>query len=106
MADAVINGKIQPTQTKAMDMSFHWLQDYECQQQFRIYWRPGKFNYANYWTKYHQESLHRNMCEEFLMPFTMLEMLRIEQHHQHTKAARAAKSNTNMGTWRGCDDPG
>jgi hypothetical protein len=37
MADAVINGKIQPKQTKAMDMKFHWLGDQECQQQFRIY---------------------------------------------------------------------
>jgi hypothetical protein len=34
MADAVINGKIQPKQTKAMDMRFHWLRDCECQQQF------------------------------------------------------------------------
>jgi len=51
MANAVINGKIQPKQTKAMDMKFHWLRDRECQQQFRIYWRPGKMNHANYWTK-------------------------------------------------------
>jgi hypothetical protein len=34
MADAVINGKIQPKQTKAMDMRFHWLRDCKCQQQF------------------------------------------------------------------------
>ena len=34
MADVVINGKIQPKQTKAMDMRFHWLRDCECQQQF------------------------------------------------------------------------
>jgi hypothetical protein len=34
MADAVINGKIQPKQTKAMNMRFHWLRDCECQQQF------------------------------------------------------------------------
>jgi hypothetical protein len=40
MADAVINGKIQ--QTKAMDMRFHWLCDQECQQQFHIYWQPGR----------------------------------------------------------------
>ncbi len=38
MAEAVINGKVQPKQAKAMDMQFHWLQDRECQQQFRIYW--------------------------------------------------------------------
>jgi hypothetical protein len=25
MSDAIINGKIQPKQTKAMDMRFHWL---------------------------------------------------------------------------------
>jgi hypothetical protein len=25
MADAIINGKTQPKQTKAMDMRFHWL---------------------------------------------------------------------------------
>jgi hypothetical protein len=37
MADAVINGKIQPKQTKAMDMRFHWLRDCKCQQQFQIY---------------------------------------------------------------------
>jgi hypothetical protein len=34
MADAVINGKIQPKQTKAMDMRFHWLRDCKCQEQF------------------------------------------------------------------------
>jgi hypothetical protein len=34
MADAIINGKIQPKLTKAMDMRFHWLRDCKCQQQF------------------------------------------------------------------------
>ena len=32
MADKVINGKVQPTQTKTMRMRFHWLRQ-ECQQQ-------------------------------------------------------------------------
>ncbi len=31
MADVIINGKIQPKRTKAMDMRFHWLRDRECQ---------------------------------------------------------------------------
>ncbi len=48
MADTVINGKIQPKQTKAMDMRFHWLRDCECQQQFQIYWQPGKLDYGDY----------------------------------------------------------
>jgi hypothetical protein len=33
LADGVINGKVQPKQTKAMDMRFHWLCNRECQQQ-------------------------------------------------------------------------
>ncbi len=89
MADAVINGKIQPKRTKAMDMRFHWLRDRECQQQFRIYWRPGKMNYADYWTKHHPESHHKNVRKEFLTPTIVIEMLRIEQQQQR-KAARAA----------------
>eukprot|EP01082_Thalassiosira_pseudonana_P007081 g6239.t1 g6239 contig22:46288-46911(+) len=44
MADGVINGKVQPKRTKAIDMRFHWLRDRECKKQFRFYWRPGKLN--------------------------------------------------------------
>jgi hypothetical protein len=68
MEDAVVNGKIQPKKTKAMDMRFHWLRDRECQQQFKIYWRPGKLNYADYWTKHHSATHHQNMRKEFLTP--------------------------------------
>ena len=64
MANAVVNGIVQPKRTKAMDMRFHWhwLRDREAQEQFRIHWRPGK-------------SIRR----EFLTPLTVVEMLRIEQ---------------------------
>eukprot|EP00804_Cyclotella_cryptica_P025870 CCRYP_002727-RH/>CCRYP_002727-RH protein AED:0.35 eAED:0.35 QI:0/0/0/1/0/0/2/0/354 len=62
MAEGVINGKVQPKQTKAMDMHFHWLRDRECQE-FRLYWRPGKLNYANYWTKHHPVTHHQNICK-------------------------------------------
>jgi hypothetical protein len=68
MADGVINGKVQPKWTEALDMQFHWLDDWECQQQYCIYWQPGKLNYANYWTKHHPETHHHNMRQEFLMP--------------------------------------
>ncbi len=89
MAEAIINGKIQPKQTKAMDMRFHRLQDRECQQQFRIYWRPSKMNYANYWTKHHPELHHRNIRKEFLTPTIVLEMLPIEQQQQQQVAQAA-----------------
>jgi len=86
MAEAVINGKIAPKRTKAMDMRFHWLRDRECQEQFRIYWRPGKLNYADYWTKHHPAKHHQNIRKEFLTPQIVVEMLRQEQSN-HTAIA-------------------
>jgi hypothetical protein len=39
--EGVINNKIQPKWTKAMDMRFHWLRNCEQWQQFQINWKPG-----------------------------------------------------------------
>ena len=90
MADGVVNGKVQPKRTKAMDMRFHWLRDRECQEQFRIYWRPGRLNYADYWTKHHPAKHHKNVRKEFLTPHVVLEMLRMEQTIVPPPAAAAA----------------
>jgi hypothetical protein len=65
-AEGVINNKIQPKRTKAMDMRFHWLRDRAAQGQFRIYWRPGKTNLADYFTKHHAPAHHVNVRAEFL----------------------------------------
>eukprot|EP00804_Cyclotella_cryptica_P025725 CCRYP_002920-RA/>CCRYP_002920-RA protein AED:0.48 eAED:0.48 QI:0/-1/0/1/-1/0/1/0/88 len=59
-----------------MDMRFHWFRDRECQEQFRIYWRPGHSNYADYWTKHHSAKHHQNIRREFITPLVVLEMLR------------------------------
>ena len=64
--EGVINNKIQPKQTKAMDMRFHWLRDRKAQGQFRIHWRPGKTNLADYFTKHHPPAHHVNVRTEFL----------------------------------------
>ena len=48
-AEGVINSKIQPKRTKAMDMRFHWLRCRSAQQQFHIYWKPGGQNLAEYY---------------------------------------------------------
>ncbi len=97
MADGVINGKVQPKQTKAMDMRFHWLRDRECQQQFCNYWRPGKLTYANYWTKYHPETHHCNMQKEFLTPHIVLKMSRMEQQSYAACAAYRVATTMALG---------
>ncbi len=35
-AEGVVNNRIQPKRTKAMDMRFHWLRDCEAQDQLKI----------------------------------------------------------------------
>jgi hypothetical protein len=66
MAEGVINNKVQPKCTKAMDMQFHWPRDREAQGQFKIYWRPGGTNLADYFTKHHPPTHHVNVRAEFL----------------------------------------
>ena len=75
-AEGIINSKVQPKRTKAMDMRFHWLRDRETQKQFRFYWRSGVLNYADYWTKHHPAAHHRNIRPEFLTSPTALAQLR------------------------------
>ena len=48
-ADGIINSRVQPRRTKAMDMRFHWLRDRSVnQKQFRFFWRPGDLNFGDY----------------------------------------------------------
>jgi hypothetical protein len=90
MAETVINAKITPKRSKAMDMRFHWLKDRECQQQFKFYWRPGKLNHADYWTKHHSAAHHVNIRKEFLTPYIVIEMLRMKKDNKNQATAPAA----------------
>ena len=91
MTEAVANGKVTPKRTTDMDMCFHWLRDREFQEQLRIYWRPGKSNYADYWTNLHPPKHHHHTRKEFLTPCIVLEMLRIEQQNPEAAAAYTAQ---------------
>jgi hypothetical protein len=51
----------------------------------KIYWRPGKLNFAGYWTKHHSAAHHINMRKEFLTPLIVLKMSK-----QATMTAKAA----------------
>ena len=76
-AEGVINGKILPKQTKAMDMRFHWLRDRTVNQEmFRIYWRSGRSNKGDYPTKHHLGSHHRSVRHDFLTPQKVVDDLR------------------------------
>ena len=83
-AEGIINSRVQPKRTKAMDMRFHWLRDRGVnQQQFRFYWRPGSLQRADYYTKHHSPAHHRQMRGEILSPYKVVMDLR--EHMQKVK---------------------
>ncbi len=76
-ADGIINLRVQPKRTKAMDMCFHWLRDRGVnQKQFKFHWRPGTLMQADYWTKHHPPSHHRHTRSEILTPYNVVLDLR------------------------------
>ena len=85
-AEGIINNKIQPKWTKAMDMRFHWLRDLEAQGQFRTHWRPGKMNLADYFTKHHPPAHHVNVRTEFLTKVKDLAEARDQRNNGQTKS--------------------
>eukprot|EP00804_Cyclotella_cryptica_P002902 CCRYP_021007-RA/>CCRYP_021007-RA protein AED:0.15 eAED:0.15 QI:0/0/0/1/1/1/5/0/1206 len=89
--EGIINARVQPKRTKAMDMRFHWLRDRGVnQKQFRFYWRPGPLNLADYFTKHHPPAHHRNVRPEFISPYSVVEKLRLRLF---TSTARVCLSN-------------
>ena len=84
-AEGVINNKIQPKRTKAMDMRYHWLRDREAQDQLRIYWKPGKTNLADYFTKHHPPMHHVNVRADFLTKVRDLAEARRQKKQGQTK---------------------
>ncbi len=91
-AERVINNKIQPKQTKAMDMRFHWLRNQEVQRKLKIYWRPGKSNLADYFTKHHPPAHHVNVRAEF---WTKVKELAKARHQQEQGQTKPQKSQSN-----------
>jgi hypothetical protein len=51
--------------TKAIDMRFYWILDRCNQKQYKVIWRPGESNYADYFTKHHSTEHHQAMRKEY-----------------------------------------
>jgi hypothetical protein len=64
--NGIANDTIKQKRSKAMDMRFYWIRDRVRQGQFLIYWRPGKTNRADYFTKHHPAKHHRRMRPYYL----------------------------------------
>jgi hypothetical protein len=91
-AEGVVHSKIQPKLTKAMDMQFHWLCRRKAQGHVLIYWRPGKMNLADYFTKHHPPSHNVNVRSEFLTRVKDLAEARHQAQEQCQTTFKPAKS--------------
>jgi hypothetical protein len=96
-AEGVINNKIQPKRTKAMDMQLHWLPDQEAEGKFKIYWQPGGTNLVDYFTKHHPPTHHVNVRAEFLTRVKDLAEARRMKHDHQTKT-----TNNKIAMLQGC----
>ena len=65
-AEGIANNTVKIKRSKAMDMRFYWIRDRVRQGQFRVHWKPGAVNYADYHTKHHPPSHHIKMRPTYL----------------------------------------
>jgi predicted transposase YdaD len=60
-ACGIANDNIKQQRSRAIDMRFYWVRDRVKQNQFHIYWGPGKLNLADYYSKHHPPVHHQQM---------------------------------------------
>jgi hypothetical protein len=66
-----------------MDMRFYWVKDRIELKHLQVYWKPGKENLGDYFTKHHPPSHHKNMRSVFLQSInTLLTTLRHQRSMQ------------------------
>jgi hypothetical protein len=65
-AFGILNETIKQKRSKPMDMRYHWLTGTVRQQQFDVYWRPGRENLGDYHTK-HQSAQHHKEMRGFIL---------------------------------------
>ena len=65
-ACGIANDSVKQKKSKAMDMRFYWLRDRVRQGQFLIFWKKGKLNKADYFTKHHPASHHKAIRSSYL----------------------------------------
>ena len=67
IAAGIANKTTKPKMSKSMDLRFHWIQDKIAQKQFNVFWKPGCYNRADYFSKHHHPSHHQRLRTDFLV---------------------------------------
>jgi hypothetical protein len=65
-ASGIATDTVKQKRSKAIDMRFYWIRDRVRQGQFKIFWRQGKTNRADYFSKHHPASHHQAIRSTYL----------------------------------------
>lgn len=66
VAEGIANDTCKRKRSKAIDKRFHWIRDRIRQGRLGVFWRAGKNNLADYFTKLHPVKHHRSMRSFFV----------------------------------------
>ena len=70
-----VTKNLQPKATKSTEMKYWFMHDRQDRQQFKYYWKPGKHNKGDYFTKYFCPATHRERRPTFLTPRSVLDAM-------------------------------
>ena len=71
-----VTKNLQPKATKSTEMNYWFMRDWQDRLQFKYYWKPGKNNKGDYFTKHFCPATHRERRPTFLTPRSVLDALR------------------------------
>ena len=67
-AAGLTNGTLKVRRSRAINMRFHWLCDRSVQKHLDVTWAPKDFNLADYMTKHHSPTHHKNIRPHIFHP--------------------------------------
>ena len=59
--EGIFNNTVKQRRSKAMDMRFYWVKCRIARGQFKLLWRSGRENLADYFKKLHSQLHHKNI---------------------------------------------
>ena len=95
-ADGIMNDKIKINRSKGIDMRYYWLRCRVQQGQFKVTWKAGAVNLADYFTKHHPPTHHKALRQVYLFEKNILNLqgcIKILKDRAPSKTSRAGITN-------------
>ena len=91
-AVGLANDTLIQKRTKTIDMRYHWIRDQVKQHTFKVTWKAGSLNLADFFTKAHPVHHHLAMRKKYVLKAAITiprpEGVLIQGHNQHHTSKR------------------